>query len=587
MFNVIDGLWDRENRKNLNENFDMITEEQERFRREYSHVIDDITKRFWDETKSKNKIKIKDTVQTLGDLPSSDEYNTLRVVTEKDAIYRFNGSAWVLYYEIDLNPFNELKATLENLLSEIESNVYTDFSIEDNSPVPPKSLPTGNSFKIIEKKSNGELVVIQEAFNNYLRYYLRKNIGGSGYGEDYELLRVHKVEPLNDVLLYKSPANPIDGTVTSVWNYTGGNSVERSAMDNRTFDTGKRYFNNGNDPLQAYEIAGNSSVSYSMKSTTSDDFNVAFYARGGYTSSENFEILINGELLNDFTIRNSPMQSVRRFSFKVPAKDNFTLTIKNKSTNKLYLSAINLYHLSEINGQEVDNYSAYGHSGKTPFIDNQGASEYAFKNLENNLQFGSYHGGEKIVYCKMEYIDEDSDLSSVSIKDFTEIPIGKMWCTKQFSIRQLTNLIERIDMYSQFSFNDIGTVKFDMSYNIKDGEVPVPLKDLWVGLTCTHSSFRNVTYPIILNLGNEFTGESHSFNATAGKAVQTTLDGLQEIHIRHSRFNNSFTEGVNPYSVYNLELYSKYYYSPIRNNKNSRVAPTTFQFSKELDFYTA
>ena len=565
----------------------MITEEQDRFRREYSHIIDDITKRFWEETKSKNKIKIKDTVQSLEDLPVKDEYNTLRVVTDEDAIYRFNGSVWVLYYEIDLNPFNELKATLESLLRDMEANVYTDFTIEDNSPVPPKSLPTGNSFKLIEKKSNGELVVIQEAFNNYLRYYLRKNNGGSGYGVDYELLRVQKVEPLNDVLLYKSPANPSEGSVTSVWNYAGGNSVERSAMNNRNFDTGKRYFNRGNDPLQAYEIVANSSVSYSMKSAPSEDYNVAFYARGGYTKSENFEILIDGELLEEFTIRNNPMQTVRRFSFKVPAKDKFVLTIKNKSNNSLYLSAINLFHLSEIDGQEVDNYSAYSHSGKTPFIDNQGASEYAFKNLENNLQFGSYHGGELGVYCKMEYVDVSSDAMSVSIIDFEDIPIGQMWCAEQFSIRQLTDLIERIDMYSVFGFNDIGTVKFDMSYNIKEGEVPVPLKDLWVGLTCTHSSFRNMTYPVVLNFGNEYTGESHSFLSTSGMAVQTTADGLQELHIRHSRFNNSFTEGVHPYSVYNLEIYSKYYYSPIRNNKNNRVAPTTFQFSKELDFYTA
>ncbi|MGO1759629.1 MAG: hypothetical protein ACTHY0_07950, partial [Mammaliicoccus vitulinus] len=63
-------------------------------------------------------------------------------------------------------------------------------------------------------------------------------------------------------------------------------------------------------------------------------------------------------------------------------------------------------------------------------------------------------------------------------------------------------------------------------------------------------------------------------------------DETQELHIRHSRFKNTYSATEHPQSVNDSEIYRKYYYAPIRSNTNALVAPITFQFSKALDFYT-
>ena len=264
-----------------------------------------------------------------------------------------------------------------------------NFTLDANSSAPPKIQSSGNDYKLIDKKTSQEMYVYQVAGNNYLRYYFRKNNGGSGYGEPYELLRSQKVEPISNVVVYKEVKNPTEGTVTSLWNYNKTNSVERRVMPYKNFDQSKRYANGGNTLIQSYQIDAGQSVSYTMQPTPSKSMNIAFYARGGFTESEDFDVKIDGEVLQELNIKNAPMQYTRIFEFITPPTDNtYTLTIKNKSTTGLYLTAINLYTLEDYKEQEVDSYVAYGQIDKTPFIDNQGANDYAMKNLETNQLFG-------------------------------------------------------------------------------------------------------------------------------------------------------------------------------------------------------
>ena len=462
-----------------------------------------------------------------------------------------------------------------------------NFTLDANSSAPPKIQSSGNNYKLIDKKTSQEMYVYQVAGNNYLRYYFRKNNGGSGYGEPYELLRSQKVEPISNVVVYKEVKNPTEGTVTSLWNYNETNSVERRVMPYKNFDQSKRYANGGNTPIQSYQIDAGQSVSYTMQATPSKKMNVAFYARGGYTSSEDFAIKIDGEVLQELNIKNAPMQYTRIFEFITPPTDvTYTLTIENKSAKGLYLTAINLFTLDEYKEQEVDSYVAYGQLGKTPFIDNQGANDYALKNLENNQLFGSYHGGETVESCKMEYVDNADLIKGVTLKKFEDIPVNKFYLSKNLSIRQESTLIQRANTYSVADFNANGTLNFNFSYNIIEGATPIPIKDLWIGLTCTHSSFSKVKIPKRIDFGNTYTGETIFFPSTIGLCVQTTSDETQEIHIRHSRFKNTYAATDQPQSVTDLEIYRKYYYAPIRGNTDNKVAPLTFQFNKALDFYT-
>lgn len=577
---TIEALFDRENLKSINDNFEEL----------YKEIVDPIEKialRLWEELKNNNQISIKDSVQNFSDLPSNDDKHTLRVVLSEQKVYQFNGEEWKVFSEIDIDPYKSIKKELEDLILEVQSVARANFNLDSNSSIPPKITSSGNNFKLVDKVSADEMYVYQVAGNNYLRYFFKKNNGGSGYGETYELLRSQKVEPISNIVVYKEVKNPTTGTVTNLWNYTGTNSVERRVMPYKNYDQAKRYSNSGNTPIQSYQINVGQSVSYTMQATPSKKMNVAFYARGGFTESEDFTIKIDGEVLQELNIKNAPMQYTRIFEFITPPTDvTYTLTIENKSAKGLYLTAINLYTLDEYKEQEVDSYVAYGQLGKTPFIDNQGANDYALKNLENNQLFGSYHGGETVESCKIEYVDNAYLIKGVSLKNFSDIPVNKFYLSKNLSIRQESTLIQRANTYSVADFNTNGTLNFNFSYNILEGATPIPIKDLWIGLTCTHPSFSKVKIPKRIDFGNTYTGETVFFPSTIGLCVQTTSDETQEIHIRHSRYKNTYVATDYPQSVTDLEMYRKYYYAPIRGNTDNKIAPTTFQFSKSLDFYT-
>lgn len=577
---IINALWNRKNLNDINDNFEEL----------YKEIVDPIEKialRLWEEMKENNQISIKDSVENVSDLPTTDDRHTLRVVLSEQKVYQYNGKEWKVFSEVELDPYKSIKKELEDLIIEVQNVARANFTLDSNSSIPPKITPSGNNFKLVDKVSTDEMYVYQVAGNNYLRYFFKKNNGGSGYGVNYELLRVQKVEAISNIVVYKEVANPTTGTVTNLWNYTGTNSAEKRFMPYKNYDQDKRYYNEGGKPLQAYQIDGNTSVSYQMQPSSTNKMNIVMYARGGATINENFNIKINGEILKELNIKNSPSQAGIIYEFFIPPIDNeFTLTIENTSVNGIYISGINLYALDEYKGQEVDSYVAYGQINKTPFIDSQGSSDYALKNIEDGKQFGSYHGGETVQSCKLEYLDMTNFYNGTTLQSFDNIPVNSFYTIKNLSIRQETTLIERAKTFSISDFNSNGSLLFNFSYNIIDGQTPIPLRDLWVGLTCTHPSFSKVKLPKIIDFGDTFSGNTVFFPSSIGMIIQTTKDETQELHIRHSRFKNSFVATEHPQSINDSEVYRKYYYAPIRSNNNVSVAPITFQFSKALDFYT-
>lgn len=335
---------DLKNLDNHNANFEELY-------KEIVNPIEKIALRLWEEIKENNQISIEDSVQNVSDLPTTDDRHTLRVVLSEQKVYQYNGKEWKVFSEVEIDPYKSIKKELEDLIIEVQNVARANFTLDANSTIPPKITSSGNNFKLVDKVSADEMYVYQVAGNNYLRYFFKKNNGGSGYGVNYELLRVQKVEPISNIVVYKEVANPTTGTVTNLWDYTGTNSVERRLMPYKNYDKEKRYSNKGSKPIQAYQIDGNQSVSYKMQASSTKKANVSLYARGGFTSNENFNIKIDGEVLTELNIKNAPMQYTRTYEFNVPPIDSeYTLTIENKSANAIYLSGINVYALDEYKG---------------------------------------------------------------------------------------------------------------------------------------------------------------------------------------------------------------------------------------------
>ncbi|MFV5768041.1 pyocin knob domain-containing protein [Mammaliicoccus sciuri] len=455
--------------------------------------------------------------------------------------------------------------------------------ITSNSSMPPKITPIGNAYSLINKMSEKEIVVYQKANKGYLKYTLKKGNGGAGYGTNYDLLRLQKVEPISDAIVFIQPHSPKSGKVTRVWDQEGGGSAESAFLDTKEQDNTKRYSTSGSE-LQVYAIAPNSSATYDLRGRNGKNANVAFFSRGGHTTSEDYEILVDGAVAETGTMTAVPYHSHKRVDVNLGDKDSqVELTIKNKGSRDLYISAINLFHLNEYEGQDIDSYVAFG-ANRDNFIDSAGASDYALQNLETGLQFGSYHGGEVVNSAKMIYASMLNNIYRENLFNIADVPVG-IYGASQFKIIQETTLIERATMYSVLDFSESGTINMKFSYNVIDGQTPIPLIDFWTGLTCTSPKFNKLKVPKLITFP-EIPKKTHVyFPATEGYVIQTNDNERQELHIRHNRFDDLHVTTETAQSISDQEQYRKYYYAPIRSNSDDRVAPLSLQFSKGLDFY--
>ena len=480
-----------------------------------------------------------------------------------------------------------------------------DFLRDSNSSPPPKSGNSSKGYKIIHKISDTNMRVFQPVSSGGLFYQFESHSGGSGYGVDYELMRLTKVMDMPSVMVYKDISKPDVGTLEKVWQFDEGGSVENTITMHphvTTVPNPNRMTGQQSTGLQAFSLAPEASVTYKMYSQYSTSANIAFFSRSGWTEAEEFEVLLDDKPVSTGIVNSDPKHVLQVFKFQTPRhQKNFNLTIKNKSTTKnLFLTAINLFDLKNYNGAYVDNYVALGRSQTYPFIDNKGASEYAFKNLETGKQFGSFHGGEirdsfKVIHKPLpQSVSEGADLDSGSTRpvkvDWNDIPVGRFYITSDFSFQQETTLIERASMYIDTNLNIDGTIHYDMSYNILEGQEPIPLEDMWTSLTCTSPYFNKVKLPQLLRLdpNPENATKTHfPLVSSTNKVIQTTEDETQEVHIRYTRFNEGYI-GTNPteLTVSDQPQYRKIYYAPIRLNKDSDVKPTSVQFSKGIDFYT-
>ena len=467
-----------------------------------------------------------------------------------------------------------------------------DYNFASNNSQPAKKGLLTNSYKLARKIDADNLEIFQKTSKGYLRYLFRQNSGGTGYGVDYELLRVIRVEPISDVVVFSHAGNPTDGTVEPTFpqfsvapNNPFNNTTTRNFFDGYNADNSNNY--HSEHALQPFTIASKSSVTYRIDKPTNTKLNVAFFHRSGRSGNNDVvNIYVNNRLARTVTINDSFSQNLMRFDIPVyerstNASNPLNVRVENTSSNEVYIFGFNVFKLDEYNGEGIDSFVAVG-STLHPFISNPGASDYAMMNDETGSNFGSYHGGEKSNRCDVLW--RDGNANGASFQSFNGLENGDFTVTEFLALKQITVLIERAYMHSNMNFNTDGTLQMDFSYQMFVGD-NIPFRDFWTALTCTDPNFTILRQPVYQVAGSS-TGHRF-FKSTDGYVIQETNSGLQELHSRFTRFNNEFIGTSEASSVSYQSGYNKHYYAPIRNYRNDSrpIAPDTLQFSKGLDFY--
>lgn len=472
-----------------------------------------------------------------------------------------------------------------NLLKERFEDIESkrgDFSFNANSSQPPKKGFLTNAYKLVRKMDADNLEVFQKTTSGYVRYLFRRNTGGSGYGVDYEALRIVRAEPISDIGLFKKVNTPTSGSVSRTFS-TEGITLGLGTFFDSYNASSKKFAPSTNGELVPWTIAAGASVTYRVDKPINGKVNVVFFSRQNYTGNDTVNIKVNGRVVRTVTIDYSFNQTFKRFDIPVFERTTSTtrpldITIENTSSNEVYICAINLLKLSEYAGESVDSYFAMG-SSLHPFISNAGASDYAFKNAENDRLFGSYHGGE--LNARLDVMWRSSFHDRQSYTDFESIETDSWAVMSNFSFRQTTVLIGRAYMRVDNDFNTDGTLQSNFAYSLLPGAEAIPIRTLWVAVVCTDPNFRIVSYPFY-SAGRD-TGHLY-FKSTEGYIIQETPAGNQQVHTRYSRFNNEYIGAPEASSISRSKPYHKLYYAPIRNT-NELIYPDVFQFSRAIDFY--
>jgi len=469
-----------------------------------------------------------------------------------------------------------------------------EYDFTANSPQPPKQGLLTNNFKVVRKLDHDNLEIFQSTTKGYLRYLFTRGTGGSGVGMVYDLLRVVRVDPISDVVVFKHLDDPIEGKSPRTYN-TGDQyfSSPIKRFMNFEYRNGEKDTNfHTPHPLTPHTIKAGESATFSVQKRMNGKLNVMFFYRKSHSGNgDTVNVYVNDQLARTVTIDSSFNQEVKRFDIPVTEAGSLSgedsvlrIRLENKSTNEVYPVGLNVFKLNEVdkmNGSGYDSFLAVS-SSLAPFISSNGASDYALKNAEDGKQFGSYHGGEESNRCDILFTPLNSD--HTRYRGFDNIDDGEFSVTRFFTIKQIGILIQRAYMHSQMSFNTDGTLQMDFSYQVMPGKTPIPLIDFWTCLTCTDPNFSILRSPVYMS-NKENSGHQY-FKSTLGHVVQETPNGQQELHSRFTRFPNDFVGVREPSSISVQSMYHKHYYAPIREYRDSDnpIAPEVMQFSKGLDF---
>ena len=469
-----------------------------------------------------------------------------------------------------------------------------EYDFTANSPQPPKQGLLTNNFKVVRKIDHDSLEIFQATTKGYLRYLFTRGTGGSGVGMVYDLLRVVRVDPISDVVVFKHLDDPIKGTAPRTWD--NEDSFFSSAIGrfmNFEYRDGKKDTNfHTPNRLTPHTIKAGESVTFSVEKRMNSKLNVMFFYRQTNSSNgDTVNVYVNDQLARTVTIDSSFNQEVKRFDIPVKEAGTYSggesglkIRLENTSSNEVYPVGLNVFKLNEIdklNGSGYDSFLAVS-STLPPFISSNGASDYALKNAEDGKQFGSYHGGEESNRCDILFTPFNRE--DTRYRGFDNIDTGEFTVTRYFTIKQISILIQRSYMHSQMSFNTDGTLQMDFSYQVMPNKTPIPLIDFWTCLTCTDPNFSILRSPVYMS-NREKSGHQY-FKSTLGHIVQETPNGQQELHSRFTRFPNDFVGVKEPSSISVQPMYHKHYYAPIREYKDTDnpIAPEVMQFSKGLDF---
>ena len=477
----------------------------------------------------------------------------------------------------------ETKADKEEVFS------YTDMP---QSTQPNKQGVCTGTFKII-KKTEDKVDIIQKTNKGYVHHTFQQNTGANDWDNNHGLLRLVNTTYSVGAYVFYDLGTPKSGELTPGWEPAQYGSIEEYLYGTREFnniDT-TRNLNDGVVGAGTNTIKPGTTIKWDMPITTgTEKYHITVLATPGSTKKAVFKI--NGVVIKEVDISSYasstgatkttfldieiPVPKVRYNANASTGGVNFELEISNEGSGNILLIGANFCELADYKGQPINRFKTIGTDRQ--FLTG-GANDYAIRDYEKGVLFGSYHGGEtsdtvQMYFNKLIYPNGTNKGRNTNM---TQIDNGE-WCVlDDFYIYQRTTLAGgKAKMISNFSFSTDGTIDMRFSYSSDD----LIINSFRTAMVCTHTDFRHLTEPIYNIFPVEPTETFYYIPTVEGLVTQVNSTGGLQLTTRFTKLN-AHNEKSGAF-IADRKAYRKFYYGPLDNTKP--IVLKNLNFTKSLDF---
>lgn len=491
------------------------------------------------------------------------------------------------------NTFDAVTAQLAQTVNDVAESVQSVAMPENISTVNSRSAKL-----VLTHPSNDKTNVIQFNGKDYVIYELDAANGtaNESVGVNWDLIRLKKAIRASGAYVAKKNHNTPVGTLDTLYEPSTRNTIEDFIVYEHPDEVPTEFLSSPGDGLGVgvYGLSHTSepsTVSYDVKIGTNGKCNVLLF--GTSTSSEDVDILVNGEVVKNINTRKFGLGTNLTYKiveFEIPTRVNIVTDVKvvlrnnDTSGNKLYFSCLNFLNLKDYDGRDVDLYKVFTTSQK--WIDHDGASDYAIFDHDLQKWCGSYHGGEERISARYTYSTGGTwnpttqwDTGRYTLRNKVDIPVG-WYLTPSLKIQQLTNINSKGEMLSILDFDTYGTLQ--MNFSFFKGTINVDT--FYTALTTTHVDFNMIRYPKYKGL--EVDGSNEYLQNSEGYVIQNNSAKGISIGQRYTLFGDRYIENKlkNKGWIYNHSSYYKKLYYGIVEDFADGVFVEDLQFRKALDF---
>lgn len=437
-------------------------------------------------------------------------------------------------------------STVEAVLNDAGAKIFRDGAAH--------ALPVaGCSRKMFWRAATNVYYVItpKSIGNGYLLVILKRGVvtASASVGGAAELLRVVQVLDLLDAWGGTHDPNLTSGTWTEeAYNYpgsagTGGVDLPGWWWVNSTVGAWIEWVD---------DVKGDG------------EYNVKFYTSAG--SSSDVDISVDGVVVDTVSLVNSAGGLYTYTGRAGPGQH--TIRVTNNTDSNCYVFGVNYFDLKDHPLNRTPKAFVYWRTD-TPYITNEGASDYAFYNANDSLWGGSYHGGETLV--NERFLIDGAFLAPA----IDELIVFETLVHEQ----QTTIAWPGGDSFTSDTAHHFSA---DGGYDFRAVlEGDADLKTAYTVMSTTQETFTDVKFPV----NHRFSGLGIDLSIGRNNAIlQRDPSSLNSIYNRFTLFNQDHENQVGPYVREAVGFYNKLYYGPVVSHP-SGVNVTSLAFTAEKRFF--